>query len=111
MDISLTEKDLADAPPTVRTWLVNSLFPEYTEAPEAPEAPEEEKPAAKRTKKEEPKSPAITSEDLVAKARAVVESAGNDALRGVLEDLGIERVSLCPEEKYADLLAAMSVHA
>lgn len=96
-------------PPTV-TQAIPPVEVKIEPTQETPQPAPEVKPAkaAKAAKpKAEEAAPAITREQVATQVIAVVKAKGRDAAIGALQSLGYAKVPDCPDEKLADLFAAL----
>ena len=108
MQIVFTTDDFQSAPPEVHSWISERLgF--------APEPAKVTKPSTKKaakSKSAQTKEPTkITLKEVMDRAVELIEAKGEDTLAEVLKNVGIDRVKECPEDKYADLLAEIAIHA
>lgn len=109
MQIIVSPEDIQQAPDAVQAWLNDQLFGGQQSVSAAHQArPIEGKP----TKVEAAPDPPIPSADeLLETAVSLIESKGEDTLAKVLEKVGVRRVKECPEDKRAELLAEIAIHA
>jgi hypothetical protein len=122
MQIVLSAEDFQDAPESVHSWLsgrlgfsVAPVTVDVTESVEVVEAVNDSEAtttkAKPKTKKDEPKPEPPDPAVVLKKAIELVNAKGEDVLAEVLKNVGIARVRECPEDKLADLLAEIAVHA
>lgn len=122
MQLSISSDEIAVSPEPVRDWFASKLgltLPPVkpTEPEPEPDTPESSLVLKKPTKKtkpvEEPKAEAgpPTVEEVLQRAVALIESSGEEALKTILEKLGVASVRKCPDEKRAALLAEIATHA
>ncbi|MEM6471704.1 MAG: hypothetical protein AAF802_19240 [Planctomycetota bacterium] len=88
MQVTLTNAELLEAPEVVRNWITSRLSPSPTE---------ETKPIPKM-------------EEVLELAAKLLEK-DKAVLKSILQKFGIKGVKACPEDKLADLLAEIAVHA
>lgn len=111
MHITITAENLRSAPPEVEAWLASQLG--FRVLPPTGPAPE---PKAEPVPKPEPKvesqeTDQPTIEYLVQRATELVKEKGSpEIVLAVLSKLGIPRVSECPPDRIAEVLAELAVH-
>ena len=111
MQVLIDLTDLQSAPENVRKWLVEKMTGHSSPEPETPETPETPEPSkAKSSKAKSSKAKRPTKKEVLAKAKELIDLAGEEALVEALAKLEISRVSECPDDKLADLLAEIAVH-
>lgn len=117
MHITLTTESLRSAPPEVKAWLASQLglqaspttepSPEPKAEPTPEPAPEPaSKPVVDSSEKDRP-----TIEHLIQRATELVDAKGSpETLLSILSKLGIPRVTECPPDRIAEVLAEIAVH-
>ena len=101
MQLLITTDAINSAPAEVKNWLLEQLFGK----PPTPVQPDTS--VIDSPKGESPHS----MDQILDRARQLLEAKGEEALSEVLKKVGIRRVKECPEEKYAELMAELAVHA
>lgn len=103
MQIILDSKQIRHAPDDVRIWLAGHIgLYAIEDGPDLAEQVNDDQPVSEPT-------PEI--KEVLSRAKELIDSKGEDALSAILKKLGVDRVSECPEDKRAALLAEIAVHA
>lgn len=135
----ITPQEVQSAPQAVQDWFAKTFFSsdsseptvgiepgpeETTEKPtpkkvaprksstkKAPpkEEPKVEEPKVEEPVKEEDTTPKTSMGDVLKAASGLIQTSGENALKGVLAQMGISRVSECPEDQLGSLLSLISV--
>lgn len=125
MQLNLSLEDISQAPSLVKAWFAERLAivleaPVVCETiilerpatekrePAKPEAPKAEKPT-KPVTPEKPAEPEVSADAVMAAAQKLIDARGAESLGAVVKAMGISRVSACPADRRAELLAKLAV--
>ena len=123
LNLTLSPEDISGAPPIAQAWIAQIIGipasvsfdpvdgltvpdPSAFRVDEVEKTPDLNGKTVEKT----PAVPQITKEDLQEKAKAlIVTDEGKDVLKKALAEMGIQRVSACPDDRLAELLSKIAV--
>ncbi len=120
MQLLVDIEEVSAAPVAVRDWFYSRL------GTAVPQSKKEETPKVEAVSVEPPVSSKVVErvsksnpvevkqpsvDELLELAVELIEKKGEDALKAVLDKVGVKRVKECPVDKRAELLAEIAVHA
>jgi len=128
LTLTLSPEDISGAPPVAQAWIAQTMgfrfqnpktfeslpegdpLPFQSDSEEAQDEVEQTPDLNGKTVEEAPAVSQITKEDLQEKAKAlIVTDEGKAVLKKALAEMGIQRVSACPDDRLAELLSKIAV--